>query len=563
MAMEMKAGIEADLGVIVPITAFLEPTSLAGLAEVAPGGERRPLHRHATLVPVGDDAEHVPSYGQQSLWYAHQLSSTPGAYNIAGAARVGSALDAAALRRSPPPPLVGPSPAGCGRLFPRRRRPADRPGPRRAGAPTRHRAVDASGWNDAELDRLRDEEAARPFDLEAGPLVRVRLWRRSARDHVALLVLHHIIADFWTTTVLMDEFGRIYAAETAAGPELEPPSLQFTDFVRWQAEMLAGPEGRRLWSHSESLGSPPPPPALDLPTDRPRPAIRSEGGAVRHLELDEGLTGAILRLAGSSDASLSTRPPRGVPGPARPAGRPGGRGGRLARLGADPPRAGRDRRLPGQPPPDPDRPLGRPDVRRARGPRPPRRPRRVGTPGLPIPADGERRLEVARPEPDAGLPGDVHLPEGPAPRGAGRPRRLRALRAGLPDRTRRPARRDRCRRGPLAIALRPDPDDGPRRGRPDRDVAGIQHRPLRPRDRRPPPRPLPDPARRGRGRPVPPAVRITDAHRRRTSASAGRMGLGAGRGSASRGGLHPRALRGPGPSRVRPRPRRSSTATFG
>ena len=75
------------------------------------------------------------------------------------------------------------------------------------------RTVDASGWGDDELDRLRDEEAGRPFDLEAGPLVRVRLWSRSAGDHVALLVLHHIIADFWTTTILMDEFGRIYAAE--------------------------------------------------------------------------------------------------------------------------------------------------------------------------------------------------------------------------------------------------------------------------------------------------------------------------------------------------------------
>ena len=126
------------------------------------------------------------------------------------------------------------------------------------------------------------ELARRPFDLEHGPLFRVHLLRRSASDHVVLLVFHHIIADFLSAAVFLDDLGRAYAEERAGRPGTwPPPPSRHADFVRWQDEMLAGEEGERLWTYwRRQLAGPLP--VLELPTDRPRPAVRSDRGRTRH-----------------------------------------------------------------------------------------------------------------------------------------------------------------------------------------------------------------------------------------------------------------------------------------
>ncbi len=304
MAMELRAGIEGDLGVIVPITTFLEATTLASLADRLIAEDQGPrTHGHTSLVPaLGDDAEHVPSYGQQSLWYAHQLSATPGAYNIAGAARVHSSLDDAALRRALRR-LVDRHPALRTTYPEHRGRPAVEV---RDALEPLLQIEDASGWSEAELRLRRSDEANRPFDIETGPLLRVFVWVRSAEECDVLVVLDHIVGDFWTTSLLVEELGRLYTAERS-GEVLDLPAMpvRYTDYARWQAEMLAGPEGARLEAHWRSRLTPPPP-ALELPTDRPRPAARTEGGGVRHLDLDSDLARAVVELARDRGASVYT-----------------------------------------------------------------------------------------------------------------------------------------------------------------------------------------------------------------------------------------------------------------
>jgi hypothetical protein len=78
----------------------------------------------------------------------------------------------------------------------------------------------------------------------------VTLFTRSAREHILLLVVHHIVIDFWSLAILLDELGVLYPAEKR-GAQVILPSLKvrYTDYVRWQAEMLASPEGERLWAY--------------------------------------------------------------------------------------------------------------------------------------------------------------------------------------------------------------------------------------------------------------------------------------------------------------------------
>ena len=88
-----------------------------------------------------------------------------------------------------------------------------------------------------------------------------------------MLVVHHIVVDFWSLAVMLNELGVLYSAGKAGGPAVLPPiELQYTDFVRWQTKMLEGSAGERLWDYwKKQLAGPLP--VLNLPTDRPRPPI--------------------------------------------------------------------------------------------------------------------------------------------------------------------------------------------------------------------------------------------------------------------------------------------------
>ncbi|WP_435021132.1 amino acid adenylation domain-containing protein [Tundrisphaera sp. TA3] len=300
MAMELNVAVEAQLGLALPLTTLLEGPSIARLAEATLGPATAP----ASSVTAGGPDAGTPSLAQQAMWYAHQLSGARGGYNIAGAARILSGLDPAAFRRAVD--RVAARHEALRTIFPA---PDGRPALRVLDPSEGGVAVEffeASGLDPAEIARLRDVEAGRPFDLEAGPLARVCLWTRGDRDHVVLLVVHHIVADFWTTTVLLDEFGRAYRAECGGPPAgLEPLPIRFADFVRWQDELVKGPEGDRLWGYWQGKLAGPLP-TLALPTDRPRPPSPTQAGALRHLEIDADLAGSLVELARSRGVSLYT-----------------------------------------------------------------------------------------------------------------------------------------------------------------------------------------------------------------------------------------------------------------
>src|SRR5439155_882347 len=163
-----------------------------------------------------------------------------------------------------------------------------------AGQPVQHvhaqavvcfRVEDASTWSTSLLHDCLITEAHRPFDLAHGPLLRLRLYRQAADAHVLLLVLHHIIADFWSFEVLLHDLEECYATAQTGTTVTHPLSLyQYTDYVRWQAHLLAGPEHERLRTYwQRQLASPLP--VLHLPTDQPRPPVQTWQGNVQGLRL--------------------------------------------------------------------------------------------------------------------------------------------------------------------------------------------------------------------------------------------------------------------------------------
>ncbi|HEX3526265.1 MAG TPA: amino acid adenylation domain-containing protein [Thermoanaerobaculia bacterium] len=164
----------------------------------------------------------------------------------------------------------------------------------------------------AELRVLADREAAHAFDLERGPLLRATLLRLGAAEHALLLVMHHIISDGWSMGVLIREIAALAAAVLASGRAALPSALsaalpelpiQYADFAVWQRGWLTGSELERQLSYwrSQLAGVPK---SLDLPADRPRPAVPASHGARAGSILGPELTRELSRLARRLDSTL-------------------------------------------------------------------------------------------------------------------------------------------------------------------------------------------------------------------------------------------------------------------
>ncbi len=240
------------------------------------------------------------SHGQRSLWSLHQLNPQSAAYNITGAVRIHGAIEIYALR-SAFQTLSDRHAALRSTFAAVDGKPVLRI---ETAVGVDFRVEDVSDSSEAEVSRRVVALARRPFDLENGPVFRVRLFTRSDRDPVLLLAMHHIISDFWSVAVLIDELGRIYQAVCSGRPiDLAPPRREAIDFAHWQAARLAGTEGERLWDYwrSKLAG---PLPVLDLPTDRPRPTVQTDRGATRSLHLDPILSRRLAALGAEHSSSL-------------------------------------------------------------------------------------------------------------------------------------------------------------------------------------------------------------------------------------------------------------------
>ncbi|MFL5542840.1 MAG: amino acid adenylation domain-containing protein [Longimicrobiaceae bacterium] len=165
-------------------------------------------------------------------------------------------------------------------------------------------SVFAAADREAALQALAAEHAAAPFDLAAGPLARFRLVKLEEERHVLLVTMHHLITDGWSEGVFTGELVALYRAY-AAGQEspLEELPIQYGDYAVWERDWLQGEtlEGLLAWWKDALAGAPE---ALELPTDRPRPAEPSHNGAIEGFALGDGVRRALAELARAEEASL-------------------------------------------------------------------------------------------------------------------------------------------------------------------------------------------------------------------------------------------------------------------
>ncbi len=287
MAIELKSAVETKLGVELPISALLAGPTVAELADMLlaslndAGNAAPPLVAEEEL--PSEPRDYSLTVGQRAMWLQHQVA--PGSvYNPVYAARVNGELDIERLRAAFQR-LVDRHAALRTVFVSNEGKPVQRVLP---AAQVDFAIANADGLDDAALEARMADEAYRVFDLEHGPLLRVRVYTRGA-ERTLLLAAHHIVVDLWSLAVLISEVGALYADLNAALPDAP---VRFTDFARWQESLLPSPAGERMWDYwKDALAAPLP--TLELPTDRPRPSVQTFEGSIESLDLGEELTAQV------------------------------------------------------------------------------------------------------------------------------------------------------------------------------------------------------------------------------------------------------------------------------
>jgi amino acid adenylation domain-containing protein len=308
LATRVVSRLRAATGVELPVRElFLFPT-VAGLAMVlekalSAGTSASAPPPPPPILPVPRDRGLPLSFAQERLWFLDRLAPGLAAYHIPLAVALRGTLVPEALERALEG-VVGRHEALRTHFEERDRRVAqvvEPPGP--WSLPWVDLSAVPADMRTAEARRLASEEASRPFDLVAGPVLRSTLLRLGPAEHVLLLCVHHIATDGWSMGVMIEEISGLYRAAVAgAAPELPGLPIQYADFAVWQREWLQGAVlERQLGYWREKLAGAP---VLELPTDHPRPAAQRFLGAVETLALPPDRAEGLARLARRHDATL-------------------------------------------------------------------------------------------------------------------------------------------------------------------------------------------------------------------------------------------------------------------
>jgi amino acid adenylation domain-containing protein len=302
LVVRVLSRVRETLGADLPPRAVFEARTVAALAaRIAAQGMAGPDAPPLVALPRPDP---LPlSSAQSRLWFLERLGAAPGLYNIPVVYRIEGDLDPGALARAvrglvdrhealrtvfaevegEPVQVILPA--------------VDVPLP----------ILDLRGAGDLERPerealRLFHQDAHRGFDLATGPVLRARLARTGEESWLLLLNIHHIAADGWSMRVLADDLTALYAAaRTGGAPDLPGLPVQYADFALWQRQWLQGEVlDRQLGYWREQLAGLEP---LELPTDRPRPAVPAFRGETRRRMLPPAVRERLLDLGRTTGAT--------------------------------------------------------------------------------------------------------------------------------------------------------------------------------------------------------------------------------------------------------------------
>ena len=294
LAIQLVARMRSAMGVEIPLRDLFAHPTVSGLAGAIEAARGRPSVPALTPRERGKDA--ALSFAQQRLWVLDRMG-VGAAYNLLVPLRLKGPLDGDALEQALQ--TVVQRHEVLRTCFPE----VDGEAVQRVDEALRV-SLERREASEADVARLAHDEATRPFDLTRGPVVRAVLLELGETEHVLLLALHHVVADDWSFGVLFSELTTLYAASirgvTAPLADLE---IQYADFAVWQRAWLRGDvlqEQLSYWRDQLANCS-----TLDLPTDRPRPAVQTYGGSSCDFEVSAAVTEGLRKIGRRSGSTMA------------------------------------------------------------------------------------------------------------------------------------------------------------------------------------------------------------------------------------------------------------------
>jgi len=305
LATQVASRVREAFQVEVPLRRIFECPTVFSLAEWI--GDMRKAGKGKEVLPLAPVSRErlLPlSFAQERLWFIDQLAPEQPVYNLPLSFYLKGNLDVGALEKSlneivrrheslrvsfrvvegQPVQVIAPV--------------------LRLELPVTELQELTGEAREAEVRRLAKAEAQQPFDLAQGPLLRGRVLRLSAPEHVLLLTMHHIVSDGWSMGVVYQELTTLYAAYSRgeASP-LHELTLQYVDFAVWQRAWLSGAvlEAQLSYWKEQLQGAPA---VLELPSDRARPQLESHRGASLRFSLSEEVSEKLRALSRNEDATL-------------------------------------------------------------------------------------------------------------------------------------------------------------------------------------------------------------------------------------------------------------------
>ncbi|MFD1147578.1 amino acid adenylation domain-containing protein [Saccharothrix hoggarensis] len=300
LATRLVSRLRSTFGVEVPIRTLFEAPTVAALALRLRGAESA-----RTAVRPMPRPDRVPlSFGQRRLWFLNRFEERSAAYNMPLTLSLSGDLDVTALH------------AALGDLVDRhetlRTRFPDVDGtPHQEVVPAAEARPEliVTEVAQSEVDGALAEAAGKGFDLAVELPVRAHLFAVGAREHVLLLVMHHVAADGWSMQPLARDLSTAYEARAAGNaPSWAPLPVQYADYTLWQHDVLGADDdpdsalSRQLAFWQDALRGLPE--QLELPTDRTRQAETDFAGGTVRLDLDADLHRDLLALARGTRTSL-------------------------------------------------------------------------------------------------------------------------------------------------------------------------------------------------------------------------------------------------------------------
>ncbi|MBA2674297.1 non-ribosomal peptide synthetase, partial [Ramlibacter sp.] len=300
----LMARLRDEVDVELPLRSLFEAPTLAAQALRVEEALREQGPKRPPIVPVPRGGLLPLSFAQNRFWFLQQFQPDSASYAMPLALNVEGRIDLDVLLRAFNALVERHEPLRTVFVL-------EDGAPRQKILPQLRIAIPVQDLSHLSGDALEeatraeiDAEAAAPFRLDTPPLVRLRLVKRAAQEHVLLLTLHHTLYDGWSQAVLLREMSVLYAA-FIAGQEspLAPMPIQYADYSHWEQQLLSGDFLAQELAHwrAQLQGVPE---LLALPVDRPRPAVQTFNGAEIAVSLPAELTHGLEALAAQHNATL-------------------------------------------------------------------------------------------------------------------------------------------------------------------------------------------------------------------------------------------------------------------